>query len=263
VDLCHLNLHKTFGIPHGGGGPGMGPIAVAGHLADFLPTHPVVPTGGKKGVGPVAAAPWSSALVLLIPWAYLKMMGGEGLSRATQVAILNANYVARRLDPYFPVLFRGRNGMVAHEVILDLRHLKGTAGITVEDVAKRLMDYGYHAPTISFPVAGTVMVEPTESESKTELDRFCTAMIAIRQEIAEIEAGQADPVNNLLKNAPHTVDLVCSETWDRPYSRQRAVLPASWSLENKFWPAVGRVDSAQGDRQLICACPPVQTYAES
>jgi len=260
VDVCHLNLHKTFCIPHGGGGPGMGPIAVAGHLADFLPTHPVVPTGGEQGIGPVAAAPWSSALILLISWAYLKLMGGMGLIRATQVAILNANYLATKLDGCFPVLYKGKNGFVAHESILDLRHLKSAAGVTVEDVAKRLMDYGYHAPTISFPVAGTLMVEPTESESKAELDRFCETMMAIRREIEEIERGEADPEDNLLKNAPHTAEMVCGDEWERPYSRQRAALPAPWLLERKFWPAVGRLDNARGDRQLICACPPVEAY---
>ena len=262
VDVCHLNLHKTFSTPHGGGGPGMGPIAVAAHLADFLPTHPLVPTGGKKGIGPVAAAPWGNALVLLISWAYLKMIGGEGITRASQVAILNANYVASRLEGSFPVLYRGRNGFIAHEAIFDLRHLKDSSGVTVEDVAKRLMDYGYHAPTVSFPVPGTFMVEPTESESKAEIDRFCEAMIAIRSEIEEIETGKADPGNNLLKNAPHLVDMVCAEEWDRPYSRQRAALPAPWLLEHKFWPAVGRLDNALGDRNLVCACLPVEAYAE-
>jgi glycine dehydrogenase len=261
VDLCHLNLHKTFAIPHGGGGPGMGPIAVAAHLAPFLPDHPVVPCGGTQGIGPVAAAPWGSALVLLISWAYLKLMGGEGVTQATRVAILNANYLAARLAPHFPVLFRGANGMVAHEAILDLRPHKEASGITVEDVAKRLMDYGFHAPTVSFPVAGTLMVEPTESESQAELDRFCEAMIAIRAEIDEVAQGIADPEDNLLRQAPHPAEAVCDDDWPHPYPRRRAAYPAPWSVERKFWPAVARVDNAQGDRQLVCACPPVEEYA--
>ena len=260
IDVCHLNLHKTFCIPHGGGGPGMGPIAAATHLADYLPGHPLVETGGTQGIGPVSAAPWGSALVLLISWAYLKLMGGEGVTQATRIAILNANYLACRLREFYPILYKGRGGYVAHEAILDLRPLKGTAGITVEDVAKRLMDYGYHAPTISFPVPGTAMVEPTESESKGELDRFCQAMIAIRREIEAIEKGEADPEDNLLRNAPHTVDAVCAEEWERPYSRERAALPAPWLLEHKFWPAVGRIDNARGDRNLVCSCLPVEAY---
>ncbi|MEW6752551.1 MAG: aminomethyl-transferring glycine dehydrogenase [Candidatus Latescibacterota bacterium] len=261
ADVCHLNLHKTFAIPHGGGGPGMGPIAVAAHLAPFLPTHPVVTCGGEQGIGAVAAAPYGSALVLLISWAYLRMLGGEGARMATAVAILNANYLASRLHSSFPVLYRGRGGLVAHEAILDLRGLKRATGITVEDVAKRLMDYGYHAPTVSFPVPDTLMVEPTESESRAELDRFCQAMTAIRAEIAAIERGLGDPHDNPLCNAPHTADMVCAEDWHHPYSRQQAALPAPWSLERKFWPAVGRVDNAHGDRHLVCACPPVQVYA--
>lgn len=260
VDVCHLNLHKTFCIPHGGGGPGMGPIAVASHLAPFLPSHPVIPTGGARGLGPVAAAPWSSALILLIPWAYLKMMGSEGLARATQVAILNANYLAGKLDPYFPVLYKGRNAKVAHEAILDLRSFK-SAGIEVEDVAKRLMDYGYHAPTVSFPVPGTLMVEPTESESKAELDRFCAALVSIHAEIQAVVEGEADPRDNVLKNAPHTAQMALAEVWSHPYSRQQAVLPAPWSREHKFWPAAGRLNNAQGDRNLVCACLPVEAYA--
>ena len=262
VDVCHLNLHKTFCIPHGGGGPGMGPIAVAAHLADFLPTHPLVETGGSRGIGPIAAAPWGSALILLISWAYLKMIGGEGVTRATAVAILNANYVAHCLNRAFPILYRGKNGLVAHEAILDLRHLKGTVGITVEDIAKRLMDYGFHSPTISFPVVDTVMIEPTESEAKGELDRFCQAMLAIRQEIEEIERGVADREDNLLKNAPHTAGVACADDWQRPYSRQRAVFPMEWLRDAKFWPAVGRIDNAQGDRNLVCSCAPVEAYAE-
>ncbi|MCC7264462.1 MAG: aminomethyl-transferring glycine dehydrogenase [Candidatus Latescibacteria bacterium] len=261
VDVCHLNLHKTFCIPHGGGGPGMGPIAVATHLAPFLPSHPVIPTGGSQALGPVAAAPWSSALILVIPWAYIKMMGGEGLTTATEVAILNANYLAKRLDPFFPVLYKGRNGMVAHEAILDLRRYK-SAGIEVEDVAKRLMDSGYHAPTVSFPVPGTLMVEPTESESKAELDRFCAALIAIHAEMEEVVSGRAHPQDNLLKNAPHTAEMVTAEVWAHPYTRQQAALPAPWSRDNKFWPAVARLNNAQGDRNLICACPPVAAYGK-
>ena len=260
VDVCHLNLHKTFCIPHGGGGPGMGPIAVASHLAGYLPSHPVIPTGGNRSLGPVAAAPWSSALILLIPWAYLRMMGSEGLVKATQVAILNANYLAKKLDPYFPVLYQGRNGKVAHEAILDLRCFK-SAGIEVEDVAKRLMDYGFHAPTVSFPVVGTLMVEPTESESAAELDRFCAAMVAIHGEILAVVEGRADPHDNVLKNAPHTAAMVTADDWSHPYSRQQAAFPTSWLRENKFWPAVGRLNNAQGDRHLICACLPLEAYA--
>ena len=254
IDVCHLNLHKTFCIPHGGGGPGMGPIAVGEHLADFLPTHPVVQTGGEQGIGAIAAAPWGSAVILLISWAYLKLMGTEGLTRATQVAILSANYMAARLSSFFPVLYRGKNGLVAHECILDLRQFKALAGITVEDVAKRLMDYGYHAPTVSFPVVGTLMVEPTESESKTELDRFCQAMTSIHDEIEEIIRGDADREDNLLKNSPHTQDMAVSDEWGYPYPRQKAVMPAPWLREHKFWPSVGRVNNALGDRQFICSC---------
>ncbi len=263
VDVCHLNLHKTFCIPHGGGGPGMGPIAVADHLVDFLPTHPVVRTGGKKGTGAVSAAPWSSAVILLISWAYLKLMGGEGLRQATKVAILNANYIAHKLDGFFPVLYRGKNGFVAHESILDLRSLKDTTGITVEDVAKRLMDYGYHAPTVSFPVVGTLMVEPTESESKAELDRFCEAMIAIHEEIEEIKNHGLDQDDNILKNAPHTLDMVVASDWDYSYTREKATMPAPWLKEHKFWPAVARLDNALGDRNLVCSCIPIGDYSQS
>ena len=260
VDVCHLNLHKTFCIPHGGGGPGMGPIAVAAHLRDFLPGHPIIPVGGANAIGPVASAPWSSALILLISWAYLRLMGSSGLRDATEVAMLNANYVAARLDPHFPVLYRGSGGRVAHEAILDLRSFR-SVGIEVDDVAKRLMDYGFHAPTVHFPVPGTMMVEPTESESKAELDRFCDAMIAIRTEIAEIEAGKADPLDNPLKNAPHTLDMILDEDWNHPYSRERACRPAPWTKNHKFWPSVARVDNAGGDRNLVCTCPPVESYA--
>ena len=260
IDVCHLNLHKTFCIPHGGGGPGMGPIAVAEHLVEFLPSHPLVATGGAESIGPIAAAPWGSASILLISWAYLRLMGGAGLTEATQVAILNANYLSSRLADSFPVLYKGRNGRVAHECILDLRWAR-EHGIGVEDVAKRLMDYGFHAPTVSFPVAGTLMVEPTESESKAELDRFCAAMIAIGGEIRQVATGAMDRANNPLVHAPHPVDVVLADEWDRPYSRTVAALPAPWLLERKFWPAVGRLNDAQGDRNLICSCPPVETYA--
>jgi glycine dehydrogenase len=251
ADVCHINLHKTFCIPHGGGGPGMGPICVAKHLADFLPGHPVVHPGGENAIGPVAAAPWGSANILLIPWMYIAMMGGAGLADATRMAILNANYIAHRLDPYFPILFKGGRSLVAHECIADLRQFKS---VTAEDVAKRLMDYGFHAPTISFPVPGTMMIEPTESESKEELDRFCEALMAIHAEILEIESGKADPQNNLLKNAPHTAASLVQEPWNHPYSRERAVFPASWIRERKYWPPVARVDNVWGDRNLVCKC---------
>ena len=251
ADVCHLNLHKTFCIPHGGGGPGMGPICVAGHLVEFLPGHPLVNLGGEDPIGPVAAAPWGSAGILMIPWAYIALMGGAGLARATQTAILNANHVARRVHPWFPVLYKGKNGFVAHECIIDFRPFKS---VTVEDAAKRLMDYGFHAPTISFPVPGTMMIEPTESESLEELDRFCDALIAIHAEIQAVESGRADPQNNLLKNAPHTAEAVISGPWDRPYAREQAAFPAPWTREHKFWPAVSRVDNVYGDRNLVCSC---------
>ncbi len=259
-DVCHLNLHKTFCIPHGGGGPGMGPIAVQKHLAPFLPSHPVVKTGGAQGVGAVSAAPWGSPSILPISWVYIAAMGAQGLTQATQFAILNANYIAKKLEAHYPVLYRGKNGTIAHECIFDLRPLKDATGIEVEDVAKRLMDYGYHAPTISFPVPGTLMVEPTESESKEELDRFCEAMIAIRAEIAEIEQGKADRTNNVLKHAPHTAEQVTRTEWNRPYSREKAAFPAPWVRENKFWPAVARINNVLGDRNLVCACPPMEAY---
>ena len=262
ADVCHLNLHKTFCIPHGGGGPGMGPIAVASHLAEHLPGHPVVPTGGPNAIGPVSSAPWGSASILPISWAYIRLMGSEGLKEATCYAILNANYIATKLDPYYPVLYKGVHGFVAHECILDLRALKKSAGIEVEDVAKRLMDYGFHAPTISFPVPGTMMIEPTESESLEELNRFCAAMVAIRKEISAIEEGKANPANNLLKNAPHTMEVLMTQEWNRPYTRQEAAFPSDWTRDNKFWPAVGRIDGAYGDRNLICLCPPIEEYAK-
>lgn len=259
-DVCHLNLHKTFCIPHGGGGPGVGPIAVQKHLSPFLPSHPLNKTGGEQGTGPVSAAGWGSASILPISLMYIWMMGPQGLKKATQVAILNANYMAKRLDPHFPVLYKGNAGLVAHECIIDLRPLKAKAGIEVEDVAKRLMDYGFHAPTVSWPVAGTLMIEPTESESQEELDRFCDAMIAIRQEIHEIEEGRADRENNLLKNAPHTAAALLKSEWDLPYSREQAAFPAPWLKNTKFWPSVSRVDSAYGDRNLVCTCGPLEDY---
>jgi glycine cleavage system P protein (glycine dehydrogenase) len=259
-DVCHLNLHKTFCIPHGGGGPGMGPICVARHLIPYLPGHPVVRTGGEKAIGPVSAAPWGSASILLISWAYIKMMGAQGLTQATKVAILNANYVARRLDEHFPLLYKGKNGFVAHECILDLRKVKRDAGIEVDDVAKRLIDYGFHAPTTSFPVIGTLMVEPTESEPKAELDRFCEAMIGIRKEIREIETGKAARDQNVLKGAPHTAEVLTADAWDRPYSRQHAAYPAPWVREHKFWPAVGRLNHVYGDKNLLCSCPPPEAW---
>ena len=262
ADVCHLNLHKTFCIPHGGGGPGMGPIAAAGHLAPFLPGHPVIGVGGSRAIGPVSAAPWGSASILAISWTYIAMMGGPGLREATEIAMLNANYMARRLDGHYPILYRGAGGRVAHEFIVDLRHFKESAGIEAEDVAKRLMDYGFHAPTVSFPVAGTLMIEPTESESKEELDRFCEAMIAIRGEIREIEEGTADRTLNVLKNAPHTASAVASDAWAMPYGREKAAFPTPYVRAHKFWPAVGRVNNAYGDRNLLCTCPPVEEYAD-
>jgi glycine dehydrogenase len=258
ADVCHLNLHKTFAIPHGGGGPGVGPIAAAPHLVPFLPRHPVVPAGGEKGIGPVSSAPYGSPSVLPISWTYIALMGTKGLTDATRYAILNANYIARRLDPYYPVVYKGMQGMIAHECILDLRPLKKSAGIEVDDVAKRLMDYGFHAPTISFPVAGTMMVEPTESESKEELDRFCEAMIAIRKEIEAIEQGKADPKDNLLKNAPHSAKALLAEPWTHPYSRLEAGYPAAMTRANKFWPAVSRIDNVYGDRNLVTILAPAK-----
>jgi glycine dehydrogenase len=259
ADVCHLNLHKTFCIPHGGGGPGVGPIGVAKHLVPFLPATASLDRNIdlNKLVGPVAAAPYGSASILTISWMYIRMMGPGGLTEATKIAILNANYIAKRLDPYFPVLFKGKHGLVAHECILDLRQWKD-AGIEVEDVAKRLMDYGFHAPTISWPVAGTMMVEPTESEPKHELDRFCDALISIHAEIETIANGKADQKNNVLKNAPHTARQIASDKWDRPYSREQAAFPAPWTREHKFWPAVARIDNVYGDRNLFCSCPPLE-----
>ncbi len=261
ADVCHLNLHKTFCIPHGGGGPGMGPIGVAQHLVEFLPGHSVMGHGEEipnSHIGAVAAAPWGSASILVISWMYIAMMGPAGLTEATKVAILNANYIARVLEPYYPVLYKGKNSLVAHECILDLRSLKKSALIEIDDIAKRLMDYGFHAPTVSWPVAGTIMVEPTESESKEELDRFCNAMIAIRAEIAEIESGKVDNHDNVLKNAPHTAENLIVGEWNHTYSREQAAYPAPWTREYKFWPSVGRIDSAYGDRNFVCSCLPME-----
>ena len=271
ADVCHINLHKTFSIPHGGGGPGMGPIGVLGHLAPYLPGHPVVegvnPAAGPEhsgdAVGAVSAAPWGSASILPISWAYITMMGGPGLTKATQIAILNANYIAHRLAPHYPILYTGKNGMVAHECIVDLRPIKESCGITVDDVAKRLVDYGFHAPTMSFPVPDTLMIEPTESEAKRELDRFCEAMIQIRREIADIEQGKADPENNLLRNAPHTHHLLLETPWPNPYTKEEAYFPLHALREDKYWPPVGRIDNVHGDRYLICSCPPLEAYREA
>jgi glycine dehydrogenase len=263
ADVCHLNLHKTFCIPHGGGGPGMGPIGVAPHLVSFLPGHAVIKLPGRHAVGAVSAAPWGSSSILPISLAYIRLMGGQGLTLATKVSILNANYIARRLDRHFPLLYKGEHGTVGHECIVDTRVVKAASGVDVEDIAKRLMDYGFHAPTVSFPVPGTLMIEPTESESKAELDRFCDAMIAIREEIREIESGTADRKDNLLKNAPHTQERVTADEWSHSYSRERAAFPAPWTRDSKFWPAVARVESAYGDRNLICSCLPADAYADS
>ena len=263
ADVCHLNLHKTFTIPHGGGGPGMGPICVATHLAPFLPGSAVVEgVGGSESVGSVSAAPWGSADILSISYAYIAMMGEQGLTDATKIAILNANYIAARLDSYYPVLYKGEHGRVAHECIIDLRPLEHATHITAEDVAKRLMDFGFHAPTLSFPVAGTLMIEPTESESLAELERFCQAMIEIREEIRAVEEGRMDAQNNPLKHAPHTAAVLVGE-WDRPYSREQAAFPAPWVRERKFWPYVSRIDNVYGDRHLVCACLPMEAYAQA
>ncbi|MEA2766958.1 MAG: glycine dehydrogenase, partial [Gemmatimonadaceae bacterium] len=263
ADVCHLNLHKTFCIPHGGGGPGMGPIGVAKHLVAFLPGHPVVKLHGRHEVGAVSAAPWGSASILPISHAYIRLMGAEGLAYATKIAILNANYIAKRLEPHFPVLYKGAHGTIAHECIVDTRVVKQSSGVDVEDIAKRLMDYGFHAPTVSFPVAGTLMIEPTESEPKDELDRFCDAMISIREEIRSIETGEADKQDNPLKNAPHPMSRVVASAWTHPYTRELAAFPAPWTKDFKFWPAVARVESAYGDRNLICSCLPTDAYAEA
>jgi len=263
ADVCHINLHKTFCIPHGGGGPGMGPIGVAAHLAPFLPGHPYVETGGAKGIGPVSAAPFGSASILPISYVYIGLCGANGLKRTTQVAILNANYMAKRLENDFPVLYRGLNGLCAHEFILDTRHYEKEAGVKVEDIAKRLMDYGFHAPTVSFPVPGTLMIEPTESESQEELDRFCDAMLAIHAEIGEIAAGRMDPENNPLRNAPHTAREMAAAEWNHPYSREQACYPNEATEAHKFWPSVARIDNVAGDRNLVCTAGGMDEYAES
>ncbi|PWT82332.1 MAG: glycine dehydrogenase (aminomethyl-transferring) [Blastocatellia bacterium] len=262
ADVCHLNLHKTFSIPHGGGGPGMGPIAVAEHLAPFLPGHSLAPIGGPLAIRSTAAAPWGSASILLISYGYIRMLGGQGMTDATRFAILNANYVKARLEPYYPVRYARPNGRVAHEMIFDLRPLKEASGIDETDVAKRLMDFGFHAPTVSFPVPGTLMVEPTESESKEELDRFCDAMIAIRHEIQAVIDGRADPRDNVLKNAPHTAAAVAADNWEHAYTREQAAFPLPFVRDNKLWPSVGRIDNPYGDRNLMCSCPPVEAFAE-
>jgi glycine dehydrogenase len=261
ADVSHVNLHKTFCIPHGGGGPGMGPIGVKQHLAPFLANHPVIKLKGPAADnGAVSAAPWGSAGILPISWTYITMMGAEGLLKATQVAILNANYIARRLQSSYPVLYTGRNGMVAHECIIDLRPLKQATGITAQDVAKRLPDYGSHAPTMSFPVAGTLMIDPTESESKQELDRFVNAMLQIRAEIARVESGALDALDNPLKNAPHTLADILDENWQRPYLKREAAFPAKELENSKVWPSVNRIDNVYGDRNLFCACPSLEDY---
>jgi len=264
ADVSHLNLHKTFCIPHGGGGPGVGPVAVRAHLAPYLPNHPMrADAGPATGVGPVSAAPWGSAGILPIPWAYITMMGGEGLTEATKVAILSANYVAARLAPHYPILHTGANDRVAHECILDMRPIKDASGVTVDDIAKRLIDHGIHAPTMSFPVAGTLMVEPTESEPLPELDRFCNAMIEIRDEIARVEAGEWSPDDSPLRHAPHTAADVATDDWSRPYSRDLAAYPVAGMEGSKYWPPVGRIDSVHGDRNLTCSCLPVEAYSEA
>jgi glycine dehydrogenase len=266
ADVCHLNLHKTFAIPHGGGGPGMGPIGVARHLVPYLPGHPVIKVGGDTAIPAISAAPWGSASILLISYGYVRMLGADGMTEATKVAILNANYIKARLEAHYDVLYANHSGRVAHEMIFDLRPFKHGAGPSVpsideQDVAKRLMDYGFHAPTVSFPVPGTMMIEPTESEPKGELDRFCDALVAIRKEIQAVLDGQADAKDNVLKNAPHTADAVTADAWTHPYSREQAAYPLPWVRANKVWPSVSRIDNPYGDRNLICACPPVEAYA--
>jgi glycine dehydrogenase len=262
ADVCHLNLHKTFAIPHGGGGPGMGPICVAAHLAEHLPGHVFLDGERSGGDHAVSAAPFGSASILLISYAYIRMLGAEGLRAATEYAILNANYMKARLEKDYDILYTGSKGTCAHEFIVDLRPFKASAGVEAEDVAKRLMDYGFHAPTMSFPVPGTIMIEPTESEDKAELDRFCDAMLAIRKEIASIENGEADKANNALKHAPHTLSVVVSDQWDKPYSREQAAFPLEYVRVNKFWPSVGRINNTYGDRNLICTCEPMESYME-
>jgi len=260
ADVCHLNLHKTFAIPHGGGGPGMGPIGVVKHLKQFLPNSPLIKMGGKNGMS-ISSAPWGSALVLSISYAYIKMLGTEGLRTSTEIAILNANYIKEILTDYFDILYTGDNNRVAHEMIVDFRMFKKD-GIEVVDVAKRLMDYGFHAPTVSFPVAGTLMIEPTESESKEALDRFCEAMISIKSEIDEVISGSVNVEESVLKNTPHTMAIAINDDWNFSYSRQKAVFPLQWVKDNKFWPSVRRVNDAYGDRNLVCSCAPISDYIE-
>jgi glycine dehydrogenase len=258
ADVSHMNLHKTFAIPHGGGGPGMGPIGLKAHLAPFAPNHAIqIVAGPNQGQGAVSAAPWGSASILPISWMYIAMLGGEGLTLATKTAILNANYVAARLNEHYPVLYTGSHGRVAHECILDIRAIKAATAIAEIDIAKRLMDYGFHAPTVSFPVAGTLMIEPTESESKAELDRLCDALISIREEVRAVEQGRWPRADNPLKRAPHTLRAVTAETWDRPYTREQAAFPLAWTRAHKFWPSVARIDNVHGDRNLVCACGPL------
>jgi len=263
ADVCHVNLHKTFAIPHGGGGPGAGPICVAKHLAEYLPGHSVVPIGGKKSIHAVSSAPWGSANILLISYAYCRMLGTAGLKEATRYAILNANYLKSKLEKFYPVLYQGAHNRVAHEFILNMKPLKDASGVDVEDIAKRLMDFGFHAPTVSFPVAGTLMIEPTESEPKAELDRFIEAMSVIRKEIQDIVDGISDKKDNLLKNAPHTAAAVSSDAWPHPYSRRQAAYPVPGLERRKYWPPVGRLNNTYGDRNVICTCPPIEEYAKS
>jgi glycine dehydrogenase len=260
ADVCHINLHKTFAIPHGGGGPGMGPICVTKALAPYLPGHPVVKLGGRKAIHAVSAAPWGSASILLISYAYIKMLGGDGLTDATKYAILNANYLKTKLEKDYPVLYQGANGRVAHEFILNMKKFKDEAGIDVSDIAKRLMDYGFHAPTVSFPVAGTLMVEPTESEPLAELDRFIEALMTIRREIQEVAEGKADREDNVLKHAPHTSSAVTSDSWSHPYGREKAAFPVAGLRDVKSWPSVGRINDTYGDRNIVCSCPPIEEY---
>jgi glycine dehydrogenase len=264
ADVCHMNLHKTFCIPHGGGGPGVGPVGAAEHLAPFLPGHPLSPdAGGEHAIGPVSSAPWGSAGILPISWMYITMMGVEGLQKATQVAVLSANYLAKRLSQSYDILYTGKNGMVAHECIVDTRPLKDEAGISVDDIAKRLIDFGFHAPTMSFPVPGTLMIEPTESESKAEIDRFCEAMLRIRAEARKVTEGEWPQDDNPLTNAPHTLAAVTADTWSHAYSRQEAAYPSAYLMQDKYWAPVARVDNVYGDRHLVCSCPPIEAYREA
>jgi glycine dehydrogenase len=263
ADVCHLNLHKTFAIPHGGGGPGMGPIGVVEKLLPYLPGHSVIETGGKDGITSISQAPWGSALILLISYGYIRLLGSDGVTESSKTAILSANYIKESLKDYYPVLYAGTNNRVAHELILDCRQFKKSANVEVEDIAKRLIDYGFHAPTVSFPVPGTLMIEPTESETKDEIDRFCEAMISIRKEIKEIEEGIANSSDNLLKNAPHSIHVLTADKWDHSYPREQAAHPLNWVRDKKFWPPIGRVDNAYGDRNLQCNCPPIQDLSVS